>query len=175
MKRFASAAKAAIASKNWYGALTLALTLPDICGRMESPALGSQRRYEVWWDKYCLDKYRSEVGPSRQIFTFLSGADCYALRCAYLHEGGDDISAQRARDAIHRFHFITPPENNNFIHNNFINRNGISVLQLQIDAFANDICEGVARWSTDVSGKVDVQQRLATLITIHDSSGAVIL
>ena len=37
MQRFTSAIEQALADKNWYGALTLALTLPDICGKMENP------------------------------------------------------------------------------------------------------------------------------------------
>ncbi len=34
MERFTRAIEKSIKSENWYAALTLALTIPDICGRL---------------------------------------------------------------------------------------------------------------------------------------------
>jgi hypothetical protein len=40
------------------------------------------------------------------------------------------------------------------------------VLQLQVDVFCNDMCDGVATWSRDIAGDAAAQARLATLLRI---------
>jgi hypothetical protein len=71
-----------------HSALALALALPDICGSIEYPA--EQKvgmRYKAWcetWGKILA----------------VSGADCYALRCAYLHSGSDEFSGSSALAAL---------------------------------------------------------------------------
>jgi hypothetical protein len=44
MKRFSDAVRASVEQRNWYGALALALTMPDVCGRLESPTLNVEKR-----------------------------------------------------------------------------------------------------------------------------------
>ena len=61
---------------------------------------------------------------------FLSGADCYALRCAFLHEGRDEITDQRAGEVLDAFAFVVPPAGS-AIHSNQNNQ----TLQLQVDIF----------------------------------------
>ena len=92
MKRFIDAIAEAVNDKNWLAAVALSLTMPDVCGGMEQPQHKSEKRYTAWWDKYMLEQY-----------PVLSGADAFALRCAYLHEGG---SYQRARKALTENHFV---------------------------------------------------------------------
>jgi hypothetical protein len=151
MKRFVEAVHASVASKNWYGSLALAITLPDVCGRLEFPAVGSGQRYKDWWDKYVLPKYN----------TMLYGTDVYALRCSYLHEGTDDTLNQRASAALTKFVFIIPPPGGGRIH---CNKSDFT-LQLQVDIFCSDICDGVTQWMTDVQ---NVQQRMSALLSIKD-------
>jgi hypothetical protein len=110
MDEFVEAIDLSIAASNWYGALFIALSLPDICGRIDSPSeTSSKRRYAAWFEKYVQPKYTRSVGAEREETVFLCGNDCYALRCAYLHEGSDDISAQLAKTAVEKFHFIGAP------------------------------------------------------------------
>ena len=40
MERFTNAVIKSLATENWYSALSLALTLPDICGKVEQPEAG---------------------------------------------------------------------------------------------------------------------------------------
>lgn len=165
MERFVEAIRNAIKQKNWYAALFMALTLPDICGRLENPKNGSEARYVAWWKKYLEKKYTNPPNRFRQVAQVnLSGGDVYALRCALLHEGQDDILNQRARVALSKFHFITPPANG-VIHGNYTN----NAMQLQVDIFCNDICEGVLRWLEDTKGNETVKAGLDAIITIHDS------
>jgi hypothetical protein len=66
-----------------HSALALALTLPDICSSIECPIRKVGVRYRCWCDTW---------GKALSI----SGADCYALRCAYLHNGQDEFSGPSA-------------------------------------------------------------------------------
>lgn len=67
----------------YFAALSLSLTLPDICGMMMYPDLYSKKRYIKWYDEY-IGKY--EESPSNKDRTekmpFLDGDACYELRCA---------------------------------------------------------------------------------------------
>lgn len=71
-----------------HSALALALALPDICASIEYPAnKGVGERYRDWcatWGK----------------FLTISSADCYALRCAYLHSGSEEFSGSSAQRAL---------------------------------------------------------------------------
>lgn len=162
MEELISAVRRAVESANWYAALFLALALPDICGWMESPQKGSRERYEEWFDRYMLAKYTAQLGPDRQKHIFLSGADCYALRCCALHEGGEEITLHRAREALDRFQF-TAPDHRVRAHCNQIG----GMLQLQIDVFCDDICTAVERWIHEKGSDPDVAARLKTLLRIY--------
>lgn len=169
MKRFTDAVRKAIENENWYGALTTALTLPDVCGKLEDRVQGSQARYEAWWTEWMEPAYTSFRGPNRVRHVFLSGADCYALRCSYLHEGSGELGHQRARAVLDRFHFITPPRNGSIAHRNQVN----DVLQLQVDLFSTDIADAVDRWAASVSTNCEIQTRMQALLVIHDSPNGV--
>lgn len=42
----------ALSHELYFATLSLALTLPDICGKAEYPDKGSTRRYKLWYDEY---------------------------------------------------------------------------------------------------------------------------
>lgn len=70
-------------------ALSLALTLPDICGQVEYPSeQSSKKRYSKWFDTYATSFWLDDE-TSIQKFT---GELCYQLRCAYLHAGNTDVN-----------------------------------------------------------------------------------
>lgn len=80
--------------------LALALTLPDICGRIEYPDLGVGSRYRLWFDAYVYKSFfevKPPYGSDPQFQEVLEtvkfdGDFCYALRCAYLHSGDLNVS-----------------------------------------------------------------------------------
>ncbi len=93
----------------------------------------------------------------------MQGEDCYALRCALLHEGTDDISEQRAQEVLENFKFVVPPDGL-IVHNNQSGK----ALQLQVDIFCRDICASVLDWldlNTFANGELD------SLLTITDING----
>jgi hypothetical protein len=155
MKRFTDAIDKAITDKNWLAATALALTMPDICGRMEHPEHRGEKRYKAWWDKYMLDRYRG-----------LSSGDAYALRCAYVHEGSG-VLEQRAREALTHISFHVPNKPGIVAHNFHLSSS--KTLVLRVDIFCCDMIDAVRRWSDDVTSNQAVQQRLQSLLQIHST------
>ena len=138
MKRFTQAIEKSLAEGNSYAALSLALALPDICANVCSPSAGSQKRYVKWYNQFMLPKYIRHIGADKKEHIFLRGEDCYALRCALLHEGTNNITDQRAQEALDSFNFVVPPDGWT-VH---MNQDG-NALQLQVDVFCRDICSSV--------------------------------
>lgn len=164
MRRFTDAVENALQVENWYGALAIALTLPDLCGRLETPNEGVGKRYTRWFEVYVQPEYTASPGMGAHVF--LSGADCYALRCSYLHEGSGDIMGQRARKALERFHFISPPKNGSSFH--IVQTD--AVLLLQTDIFCRDMIKGVEAWEQAVITNGVVSQQKQALLQIHEVS-----
>lgn len=164
MKRFVDAVRSAISDKNYYAALALALTLPDIASKLENPAVQGSTRYKDWCRKYLEPKYYDpDFGPTRDEWWWLSAADTYALRCALLHEGGDDISQQRARETLDRIIFVLPTED---VGRHRV-RTGTRVM-LKVDVFCEDVCVGVEQWLADIAGDPAIEARMNELILIRD-------
>ncbi len=156
MQRFVDSIRLSIRTENWYSASTLALTLPDICGWLSDPTVGSQKRYESWFEAYLSPFYKSPFHGSD--FTFLSGRDCYALRCAYLHEGTDEVLRQRAREVVSRFAFTTTGSHCVLVD---------TVLLLNVQRFCADVCTGTESWARDVANDQAIQARVKELLLVR--------
>lgn len=163
MQNFIEATRKAINNKNWYGALFIALTLPDICGKLEFPELSSEKRYKDWFDRYMGAKYQYNDN------IFLSSNDCYALRCALLHEGSDDITQQRCQKVLEKFLFISEGPHCNYMQNNYVNSQRVkTTLQLRVDKFCEDICDSVELWLKDMSADAVIINRIKNTIKVYD-------
>jgi hypothetical protein len=171
MNQLTGAVRSGIAQRNWYASLALALSLPDICGFLESPDSASQRRYVAWFEQFLAPRYTSDIGPAHTKHVFLSGQDCFALRCAFLHEGSEDVTRQRSRDALESFVFVEPPPSGGIVHCN----QSKGKLQLQVDIFCQDVCDGVDEWAKLVlSARSDVQARMGDVLLIRSCEGGII-
>lgn len=93
-------------NENFMAALSLALTLPDICGKAEYPNEGNGRRYIQWFDEY-LGKYEippdvhDKENPSRIVndnMPYISGEIVYSLRNCLLHQGTPSIDKGKIRE-----------------------------------------------------------------------------
>jgi hypothetical protein len=155
--------KLSLETKNWYSALALGLTLPDICSRLESPEVYSSVRYPGWFDKYVGRYYMRTIGPEKENYVFLSGKDAYALRCSFLHQGDSNIDQQRSKDVLSDFLFVKPPEAGIF-HLNLLD----DTLQLQVDLFCIDICNGVLEWMDASRNNVFITNNAMKMLEIHD-------
>jgi hypothetical protein len=69
-----------------HSALALALSIPDICGSIQYPNSKVGERYVRWAEEWA------------GMLT-MSATDCYAMRCAYLHNGSEVFSGTSAMAA----------------------------------------------------------------------------
>jgi hypothetical protein len=80
----------------FFSALSLALTLPDICGKAKYPADGNKKRYIAWYDEYVGD-YEKCPGEEGKM-PYLSGEVVYQLRCSFLHQGNPNIDKDKINE-----------------------------------------------------------------------------
>lgn len=95
IKIFLDDIKKAKENKAYLSAFALALTIPDICGKEEFYKTGnmsSRDKYIAWFDEWVLKYLAIPKGDNKQFNEYddmvtFDGDACYALRCAFLHEG----------------------------------------------------------------------------------------
>lgn len=84
----------ALEKESYLSALSLALTIPDICGKVYRPDLQSEKgdvekRYAIWYDDHI---YKYDHAPDFRKVNYLNGYLMYGLRTAFLHDGAIDIN-----------------------------------------------------------------------------------
>ena len=153
MRQFIQAIEISLNTQNWYSALALSLTLPDICGKIDYPNLHSRSRYSKWFDMYVGEDYKMTL--EGETITFLTGNDCYALRCSYLHEGSNNVSEQTAREIITEKFVLMFSQGINF--HKCSNRGKIVLF---LPDFCKDIAEGVLKWINVIENEIDEIRRI---------------
>lgn len=164
--------------ENWFGALFIAITLPDICGATEDKVKGNGARYKDWFNRYLKPRYNADstydflcnVNPVALQYmdeslkdslraqvppVSFSAEDCWSLRNACLHEGVDETK-------LRKFKITTPASGNMHAHMNCFD----GVLQLDVIDFCNDITNGVKKWLVDIQGNPDVLEKIEKMINI---------
>jgi len=143
--------------ENWYAALFVSLSLPDICCALE-------------FGETCGDKYSAWFESNLPQYSgFLPGDDCYALRCALLHLGKEDITDQRKMKILEHFKFrIKKPHLTLVQDSSFGGGKNETFLVLVVQEFCEDICKAVEKWLEEKSKKPTIQDRLKEMIEIHE-------
>ncbi|EJT4817569.1 hypothetical protein JTY81_06670 [Citrobacter freundii] len=180
MKAIVNSIKEALGAKNYFGALFMALTIPDICASIDNPdEKNNGVRYKKWFHdnlkhKYYpdtlleliesnnpksaeqLDEYTKEdlrATPVGEVaFTDVM---CWKLRCSVLHAGSTDAGK-------YSFHLTHGGS-----HQNVIN----GVLQISVVRFCQDICSAFELWCEKNIGNIDVQRRLDEGMRIQNDIG----
>lgn len=80
----------------FYAALSLALTLPDVCGKAEYGEIGTGNRYKKWCKRFVCAQENTD-DPYSVDMPYLSEEILYSLRNALLHQATVDIDV----DDIH--------------------------------------------------------------------------
>lgn len=70
----------------FFSALSLALTIPDICGKAEYPNDNTTARYKKWYSEY-VGKYEINPEQNDKDMPYLSADIVYNLRNNFLHQG----------------------------------------------------------------------------------------
>lgn len=90
--------------ENYLAALTMALTLPDICGKAAEPSLGTGARYKKWYkDNVVLhektsDPHEADMPYCGADMPYLSEEVIYQLRNSMLHQGNANVDAKSIRE-----------------------------------------------------------------------------
>lgn len=103
-------------SENYVAALGMALTIPDICGKLEYPELKREtgKRYKNWYKEYINEENSSIIYPDKPFLPYIINpcdADtAYQLRCSFLHAGKIDTEYLEKKfkdvDDIDDFEFV---------------------------------------------------------------------
>jgi len=100
----------ALDNKSYLSALSLALTLPDVCGKAEYPEKNTGERYKLWYDEH-IGKYETFEGDTEP---FLSGEVIYSLRNSFLHQATPNINKAKIKleqNKIDKFILVLEPTN----------------------------------------------------------------
>jgi hypothetical protein len=140
----------------YYLAVMVALTLPDICGALESPDGRAHRsRYKDWFRQNL-----SSLG------WFLTEDDCYSLRCGVLHQGRSEVVGKGA--SATRVLFKLPDPYHGSVHN----CGGEDVLQYEADTFCDEIIEAVRSWYHRTKANPDFVKNVQNLVRLRPNGFA---
>lgn len=158
--KFISSIEKALEDKNYIAALSLTLTLPEICISLASSNGKSDgNKYEKWFTQFVSPMYEHLEGQ----FT-LQGRECYALRCSVLHNGTHDVSNARILKDIEnvakKFCFCAE----NF--GTFRMRVNDTVL-LNVEDFCANLCNGVYLWYVANATNQHVNKAMDNIMQIH--------
>jgi len=132
---------------NFYAALFMILTVPDIC---LSVKMGKHygEDYEKWFNENMPFNYNK----------FMSGKDCYAFRCAVLHEGTDSVLKQSKKDIIDKFEILSKKESSHLTYMEGNSYNGViqpTKLVLNLHTFCNDLINSAGKFIKANNLKID--------------------
>ncbi|WP_286872955.1 hypothetical protein [Pantoea sp. UBA5035] len=167
MKDLTDAVQQALKDNNYFSAMFIALSLPDICGSLETPKEKNGARAKRWFKENLGPKYmpnnRYEVMlnfrpdgiatlPPREAEKLkkepatvrFTPEMFWSLRNAFLHEASDKNKSVK----FHITHSRTP----------MMMING--ALQLSSIEFCKDMCNAVTRWITKMQSNAIVTKRI---------------
>ncbi len=125
--------QAANRSGLYYVALFSALSVPDICGALESSnGEADGKKYAAWFDKNVGARYSVRGTP------LLAGWDLYRVRCKMLHQATTHLPA----GGLSRVIFIEPGMAGVVPHNNKI----FDILNVDVRVFIEDVVEAAILW-----------------------------
>lgn len=90
--------KKCLDNQMWQAALSLSLTLPDICGKIEFPYMikngketesSNSYRYKEWFKKYTEKYFEYKENLTQDGQVYFNAEMCWSLRNVFLHSGAD--------------------------------------------------------------------------------------
>lgn len=105
----------ALDNECYLSGLALALTLPDICGKVMFRGKKGRNVYIDWFDEFVSPYYQGD-GTDLYEITKFDGTACYSLRCAYLHSGNADLKEQNPSLKINQFNLCLSSNKDNGVY-----------------------------------------------------------
>lgn len=148
-----------------WAALSLSLSIPDICGKIKYPNDKPRARFIKWFDEY-LGQYEKCPTEEDEIeMPYLNGKLFFQLRCAFFHEGTNDIEEKDTSFNLDCFQFITCEKNDFEIYadsistslrSGFLKENDETTFCMDINI--RNICNKII-WVTEAFLKEDCQDK----------------
>ena len=149
MEFFLREIEKALECKLYYLALTSVLTLPDICGALQSDnGQATGARYKEWYKNYVQEPEDCA----------LSAEECYRFRCALVHQG----KTHHDKSRFDKIMFLDP-DIGLVMHNCIID----GVLDLDIVIFCNLMIAAVRKWETEMKDNLNFAKNYEKLIRVH--------
>lgn len=125
----------------YLSAISLALTIPDVCSSRLHPDVSTRRRYVNWFNAYVAQNYLDEKsletdGVMVASKYYFDGDDCYQLRCVYLHEGTNAPDLNKGKtlyNAIQFRVFEDGPSDCDHIGKSWSDTSGLVFRQVDLD------------------------------------------
>lgn len=121
-------------------ALGMALTLPDICGKVEfknNNKMKDNEKYIEWCKMYLKNEGYATTDTDRVIDPKI----CYKLRCAYLHSGNTELN-QREKDnfPFFKLRISSTEETGIYVERNYYSDNNIKGIAIDVRHLCNVLC-----------------------------------
>lgn len=92
MQQYLDSIRLSLATNNYFGAIAMALILPDICASVEAENNTTNRdKYSKWFNRYLAETF-TQTFSNKVIF---GAKECYAARCSFSHQGTHVIEHQK--------------------------------------------------------------------------------
>jgi hypothetical protein len=172
MKRFTDSGRKALETENLYVALSLALTLPDICGSIEDPGPGkTQKRYKAWYTTWLQPTYTQPAHRGSPAKIFLTAGECFQLRNSLIHLGSSDLDQKKVVD-LESIKFFDNTVMAHCIYVGSVSVGGVPqapFLQLNAARFCRDMFDAVDKWDASVANNEAIKKEKEKLLFIHTS------
>lgn len=138
-----------IASKHYYAAITLALTVPDLAAALASESgQTSGEKFRAWYDANL-----STVYPQ------ITANDCWCLRCGIVHQG----KFGHPNAQYDRVLWTFPEPNRPVYHGNVLN----DALNLDAEQFCSDVVTAAREWLAKQGSNPVVQDNLKRSVRLY--------
>ncbi|MFO7900165.1 MAG: hypothetical protein R6V58_14040 [Planctomycetota bacterium] len=163
-----SQVESALDAGYYYPALLTSLTLPDICGALDShDGQASGEKYVAWFDQWVVPQFSETVRSAMPGATPLdvpdwafplTGEVCYRFRCSLLHQG----SSQHPKSPFRRILAVVPGTDGCVHH---CLSDDAYILDLRL--FCREIVEGVRQWLSQVERNVRFERNYTKFAHLH--------
>lgn len=162
-------------------ALALALTLPDVCGKVEFPKeegkkYHSKKAYIDWFNKYVFTYYQgSSEHVNEYAGTQFEGNACYSLRCAYLHSGNMDIEDEKLCVKINQFGLCISSNKDSGIYSDmhgvgtsYFSNKKMYKVRLDVRKLCKILCDAAEKYYKDHQNKEMFKEHEIRIINIEE-------
>ncbi|MGX9522024.1 hypothetical protein ACWX0P_24985 [Vibrio mediterranei] len=162
MKHFTDSVRKSLKREDWYAALLTALTLPDICGRLENPQKQPRARYQKWYQIWVSSQLAEKTNKQTRTILQLRGEELYALRCAFFHETGSGLEMSKSLKMVKKYRFVTPEAYRTLDESSIKEQ-----MAIPIDTICLALATATDAWFDNVRDDPVVIERLGGILKVH--------